>query len=168
MSDSIGPERDGPDEQRPDAVRAAAEHGPFPTVPADVSKRLRDAFHASLPTLPADLDSDTRDERPLVGVRGRSATAWTMTYRAGTTDVVIDLVPQPRRIRVSGQVLGPDTSPGALVRVFCADELVTAASTDEFGQFDVGELPAQVYTVTAAGTSHLIELVVDLRDGAVP
>lgn len=159
-----GPRDPGPGHDR---LAAAARHLPLPSVPTELGRQLRQTFHISLPLL-AELEIDTRDELSLVGVRGRSATAWTMTYRAGDGDVVLDLVPTSDRVRVRGHLLHPAASPDAPVRVFRADDLVAATQTDRFGQFDLGELPTEVHTVTVSVGSRVVELVVDLRERTSP
>lgn len=143
---------------------SAARQLPIPIVPPEVSRALRATFHASLPVVPAELIADSRAEAGPVGVRGGAATAWTMSYRAGPCDVVLDLVPQRRAIHVGGQLLCDDATPEAPIRVFLTEELVASATTDEFGQFDIGDLRPELYVVVAATSDHVIEILVDLRD----
>lgn len=147
-----------------DRLTDAAERLPLPAVPSDVSRRLRDTYRASLPTVPAELVADTRRDDLLIGSRGGPSHAWTMSFRAGSCDIVLDLVPQRRTVRLSGQLLCPEATPGATVRVFRVDELVTVTTTDEFGQFEVGSLHPDEYTIAAVrAPSHVIELDLDLR-----
>lgn len=140
----------------------AAHHLELPLVPPEVSSRLRATFHASVPVVAAELVTDTRSGGALVGVRGGAAAAWSMSYRAGPCDILFDLEPHESMIGLNGQLLCPEPTSDGIVRVFRDDELVTAGSTDEFGQFELGDLAPGVYTVTVARDAHVIEMPVDL------
>lgn len=158
---------DDPDHERPPAeVARAAADLPLPMVPPRASQRMRNAFHTALPTIPADLIADTRHSDQLVGTRGGGASAWTMSYRAGDCDIVVDVVPQRSAFKVTGQLLCPDPTSDSLIRVLNRGHLLAATSTDEHGQFDLGEVAPAEYIVSATASDYVIELVVDLRDRA--
>lgn len=159
---------DLPDEATPPDIAAAARRLPLHDVPDDVSQRLRGIYRDALPVIPADLIDDTRQDALLAGTRGGVGSAWTMSYRAGECDIVLDLVPRRRVVGLAGQLLCPEPTPDTILRVFREDELVTAASTDDFGQFDLGELLRGKYDVTVTHRTHLIELVVDLDGPGQP
>lgn len=148
-----------------EAIRAelegAAGHLPLPPVPPDVSRRLRDAFRGSLLAIPAELLSDSRHSNALVGTRG--SVDWSMSYRAGDLDVVLDLVPRGTDVRVGGQLLGPTTSADTTLRVFRDDELVSWGMTDEDGHFELGVVPYDVDTIAVSSSEYLIEIAVQLR-----
>ncbi len=144
---------------------AAGEHLPLPRVPSEVSERLRATFRRQLPVVRADLVSDTRFGGQLVGARGGGGSAWTMSYAAGRCDVILDVVPLAGRLRVTGQLLCPEPTSEAVVRAYRVDELFSATSTDEVGQFDLSALHPEVYTIAAITDHEIVELVVDLSPG---
>lgn len=153
-----------PDEPIPPDVTAAADHLPLPLVPPDVSRRLRETYHSSRDVVEAELVSDTRDSRALAGARGAGMTAWSMSYRAGPCDMVLDLTPERTALRLSGQLLCPEPTGDDVLRVFDGDSLVASTSPDGFGEFEVGLLPAAPYTITVTHAEHVIEMIVDLSE----
>ncbi len=122
-------------------------------------------FRQQLPVVSARLASDTRFGGQLVGARGAGTSAWTMSYEAGRCDVLLDVVPNADRLRLTGQLLCPAPTSGAIVRVYQLDDLVSAASTDEVGQFDLSVLEPSVYTVAVTTAVDVLEMIVDLRPG---
>ena len=154
-----------PDHERaPDEVERVAADLPLPMVPPTASQRMRNAFHTALPIVSAELIADTRSSGRLVGTRGGGASAWTMSYRAGDCDIVVDVVPRRAAFKLTGQLLCPNPTSDSLIRVFNRDHLLATTSTDEHGQFDLGEVERAEYVVSATASGHVIELVVDLRD----
>ncbi len=118
-----------------------------------------------LPVVSAQLVSDTRFGGQLIGARGAGTSAWTMSYAAGRCDVLLDVAPNAGRVRLTGQLLCPDPTSGAIVRVYWLDDLVSAASTDEVGQFDLSVLEPSVYTIAVTTAVDVLEMIADLRPG---
>jgi len=155
----------GTNESPNEELASAAGHLPLPLVPPEVSRRVRNVFGARQTVIEADLVADTRRDDALVGVRGGVASAWTMSYKAGQCDIVIDAVPRSSGIEISGQLLCPEPASDTILRVFRGDEFVLAGSTDEHGQFELGELPRAEYAIAARRSEHVIEIAIDLVDG---
>lgn len=153
-----------PDEPVPPQVADAARHLPLPLVPPEASRRSRELFHVARPLVDAELVTDTRGEGTLVGARGGASSAWSMSYRAGDCDIVLDLALRRATIQLNGQLLCPEPTPDGVLRVFRSDLLVTSGSTDEFGQFELGELPPDTYTISVTRPDCVIEIPVDLSE----
>lgn len=153
------------DEPSDESVSAEGSHE-LPAVPPDVSERLRRVFGERRPVVEAQLVTDTSVEPVTTRTRSGGVAAWTMAYAAHGCDVILDIAPIGRNLRLTGQVLTVDQAEDTIVRVFDDDELVAASSTDDVGQFEVGLLAPRNYTVSATTKAIRFEMAVDLRPSA--
>ncbi len=150
---------DAPDPHEPTRL---SDHGPLPPVPADVSRRLRDTFRPSLPIVSATLVADTRLNAQMAGTRGGADSIWTLSYRAGACDVIVDVFAAQGAAHLSGQFFGPH--PDAVLRLYRNDEFTSIATTDEYGQFDLGTVECDVYNLALLRSDHVIELEIDVNE----
>lgn len=80
------------------------------------------------------------DSSVLVGVRDESSSGRILIYRAGDFDLHVQMVPwdDGRRTNLLGQVYGPGEGAGeATVSIVGQDQVLAAATTNEFGEFRV-------------------------------
>jgi hypothetical protein len=141
------------------AALDASEQLRMPPVPGSLSDSLHSimADRTVPPAKPVPIRverairiHDSRSGGVLVGVRGEySGTGWTAMYTAASADVILDGDNRPdRRIEVSGQILirSGEAQP---FEISVIGDTTDTTSSDEFGQFSLGNLVAGIYEFSA-------------------
>jgi len=156
-------------------VRFGRDH-PMPDPPPLLRQRLRQSFdrHHGLLDPPVRLEAmlsfDSRRDADLVGVRsgsGEGAGYW-LSFEAGSTTVVVDVLPEPENIRIDGQVLSPDS--GAAIWQATIDHpggTLSSLTGDDVGLFGITGVPADATKLTVSNGLVEIEIAEPLGPDGV-